>query len=270
MPKDIKKWVDRTRSVQHPVPAISVKWGNRLKSICLVIGVALGLAAPTAAQAAIDGKVQGLNQAAFDALAAVKKRNPGSLTERDAKELEAGVMADGKVDLTEQDLLIEMTQSVFRNITVRPVGSSQPSDPQVMTFPTVGNAKRVLQNVLNPQLDLDGAWAEGTSGWKDVIAESRKSPQQETRVINYVSGKLSEQWVLSNMGNGYKPLRDLIGKLYGYSNSAGADTEAGRKIVYRSMEQLDRNTTDSVPDFFYNWLNPATPVKAPAAPGPGS
>ena len=110
---------------------------------CLV--VAGLLAAP--AHAAIDGKVAGLNEATFAALSTVKQRNPGSLTERDAQEIGAVIMADQVVDDAERDLLEEMTQSMFRSITVTPAGDTARS---VRTYPTSGNAKRLLQGVLNP------------------------------------------------------------------------------------------------------------------------
>ena len=64
------------------------------------------------------------------------------------------------------------------------------------------------------------------------------------------------EWEVSNLSNGYKPLRDLIGKLYGYSNATGGDTKTGRTILYRAMNQLDRSAKDGVPDFLYNWTRP--------------
>lgn len=216
---------------------------------CLVVAVLL--AAP--AYAAVDGKVAGLNEATFMALSTVKQRNPGSLTERDARELVTAITADKVVDDSERDLLEEMTQSQFRNITVTSAGDPTRS---VRTFPTVGNAKKLLQRVLNPQLDLDGAWTQGASGWKDMCIESKNGAEQEARVVGFVQGKLAEQWEASNSGNGYKPIRDIISKLYGYSNSAGADTKTGRTILYRAMDQLDNNVSDAVPDFLYNWLQP--------------
>lgn len=216
---------------------------------CLVVAVLL--AAP--AYAAIDGKVAGLNEPTFDALSAVKRRNPGSLTQVDAQDIATAIMADQVVDDPERDLLEEMTQSQFRNITVTPVGDGV---RRVTTFPTVGNAKKLLLNVLNPQLDLDAAWSQGAGGWKDICLAYKKSTDQETRVVAFVQGKLAEQWEVSNLGNGYKPIRDMIGKLYGYSNAAGADTKIGRTILYRGMNQLDRSTADAVPDFLYNWTRP--------------
>ena len=220
---------------------------------CLVVAVVL--AAP--AHAAIDGKVAGLNEAAFAAIESAIQRNPGSLTERDARELATAIAADQVVDDSERDLLEEMTQSQFRSITVTPAGDTARS---VRTYPTAGNAKKLLKDVLNPPLDLDAAWTQGASGWKDMCTEFKKSLEQEVRVVGFVQGKLAEQWEASNMSNGYKPLRDLIGKLYGYSNSAGEDTNTGRAILYRAMDQLDRNASYSpssgVPDFLYNWTRP--------------
>ncbi len=216
---------------------------------CLIVAVLL--AAP--AHAAIDGKVAGLNEAAFAALSTVKQRNPGSLTERDAQEIGTAIMADQVMDDAERDLLEEMTQSMFRNITVTLAGDTARA---VKTYPTSGNAKRVLQGVLNPPLDLEASWTKGASGWMDMCIEFKKGAQQEAGVVGYVQGKLAEQWEASNLGNGYKPLRDLIGKLYGYSNSTGGDTNTGRTILYRAMNQLDRSASDGVPDFLYNWTRP--------------
>jgi len=222
----------------------------RLAQVACLAAVFL-LAAP--AYAAIDGKVAGLNETAFAALSTIKKRNPGSLTQVSAKELATAIMADQVVDDAERDLLEEMTQSQFRNITVTPVGDTT---RLVKTFPSVGNAKKVLRDVLNPELDLDAAWTQGAGGWRDMSLAFNKSLDQETRVVAFVQGKLAEQWEVSNLGNGYKPIRDMIGKLYGYSNAAGADTKTGRTILYRAMNQLDRNASDAVPDFLYNWTRP--------------
>ena len=216
---------------------------------CLIVAVLL--AAP--AHAAIDGKVAGLNEATFATLSTVKQRNPGSLTERDAQEIGAAIMADQVVDDAERDLLEEMTQSMFRNITVTLAGDTARS---VKTYPTSGNAKRLLQGVLNPPLDLEAAWTKGASGWMDICIEFKKGTQQEAGVVGFVESKLAEQWEASNLSNGYKPIRDLIGKLYGYSNSTGGDTNIGRTILYRAMNQLDRSASDGVPDFLYNWTRP--------------
>jgi hypothetical protein len=203
----------------------------------------------------IDGKVAGLNSRTFTALQTIKRRNPGALSEVDMRELATVIKADGNIDPAESDLLKEMTQSQFRSITVTLEGAA-PTAPKVVTYPVSGNAKRVLQDLLNPPLDLASAWAGGQQGWNAIIAEYKKSPLQEAKVINFVAGRLGEQWKVSNQGNGYKPLRDVIGQRYGFSNSAGSDTNTGRTILYKAMNQLDQGEKDRVPDFLYNWVRP--------------
>ena len=202
---------------------------------------------------AIDGKVAGLNTSTFTAFQDIKKRNPGAFTEANANELKAAINKDGKIDDAERDLLEEMTQSQFRSITVTQEGSST---AKVVSYPVSGNAKKVLQDTLNPPLNLEDAWSKGNAGFNDIIKAYKKSPIEEARVTNFVSGKLAQAWEQSNMGNGYKPLRDMIGRLYGFSNSTGSDTNTGRTILYKSMNQLDRNAKDSIPDFLYNWVRP--------------
>jgi hypothetical protein len=149
---------------------------------CLIVAVLLS--AP--AHAAIDGKVAGLNATAFAALSTVKQRNPGSLTQFDAQDLANAIMADQVVDDSERDLLEEMTQSMFRNITVTLAGDTTRS---VRTYPTVGNAKRLLQGVLSPPLDLEAAWTKGVSGWMEMCIEFKKGAQQESGVSSRSNGK---------------------------------------------------------------------------------
>jgi hypothetical protein len=212
-----------------------------------------------------DGRVAGLNSATFAALKSVKTRNPGALTEANAMELRTAIMADGKIDIAERDLLREMTQSQFRSINVTVDGAKWstlmdlalvPATSKVATYPVSGNAKRVLQDVLDPPVDLAREWAGGSAGWNAIVRAYAKSPVEESRVINFVAGKFAEQWELSNMANGYKPLRDEIGKRYGFSNSAGGDAKAGSTVIYKAMNQVDRNAKDAVPDFLYNWVRP--------------
>jgi len=126
----------------------------------------------------------------------------------------------------------------------------------VTTCQLSGIAERGRQGVHNRSLDMSQAWGNGQAGWNSILAEYKKNPEQEARVLNFVQGKVAEQWEVSNLKNGYKPLRDLIGKYYGYSNSAGSDTNVGRTLLYRACNGVDRNAADAMPDFLYNWVRP--------------
>lgn len=213
-------------------------------------------ATPPPAPAAPDGKVTGLNRDTYTTLQNIKKRNPGSLTEKDTNELADAVRKDGKVDDIEVDLLREMTNSQFRNITVTPANLAAGAVDKVVTFPVVGNAKKVLLYVINPVPDLAAEWAKPDHGWKLLVTDYKSSPERMAAVLAFVTQEMGKKWEASNTGNGYKPLRDEIGKLYGQSNSLGADTNAGRTLLYDAMNTVDRNAQDAVPDFLYNWVRP--------------
>lgn len=229
---------------------------NPALSRAALIGAVVLCAIATPAHAALDGKVAGLNEPVFAALAEIKKRNPGALTEVSARQLAAAINKDGQIDAAERDLLEELTQSMFRSITVTPPSASLPAGRKVMSYPTSGNAKKILQDVLNPPLDLEAAWTSGQAGWNSIIAEYKKSPDREAGTVAFVQGKLAEQWAVSNLGNGYKPLRDMIAQRYGFSHAPSSDANTGRLILYKSMIQLDRSAKDGVPDFLYNWTRP--------------
>lgn len=204
--------------------------------------------------ALIDGKVSGLNKQTFPALQAIKKANPSNLTEKDANQLKIAIMADGKVDAVERDLLREMTQSQFRNIIVTPADTS--ATDKVMTFPVVGNAKKVLLYVLNPVPDLAAEWAKPDHNWNLIVADYKSGPEREAKVLAFVTEEMAKKWEVSTMGNGYKPLRDEIAKIYGLCNASGADGATGRDLLYKAMNMVDRKAQDAVPDFLYNWVRP--------------
>jgi hypothetical protein len=225
-------------------------------NLYLLALAAVALAAPAPAHAAIDGKVAGLNAATYAALKDIKARNPGALTEKSAQEIAAAIRKDGKVDAAETDLLEEMTQSMFRSITITPAGAVAGSTEKVVSYPISGNAKRVLQNVLNPPADLAAEWAKPNHGWNIIVADYKKNPERAAKVLAFVTEEMAKKWAVSNQANGYKPLRDQLGKLYGLSNSMGADTNAGRELLYKAMNIVDRNAQDAVPDFLYNWVRP--------------
>lgn len=211
-------------------------------------GIRRGLPGP------VDGKVSGLNAVAFAMLQDIKRTNPnGTMTEQNTRMLRNAILSDREMDNGELDLLQELTQSQFRGITVTLAGSET---AKVITYPTSSAAKKVLQDTLSPPVNLDRAWTDGSGGWNEITKAYKAGPIEEARVVNYVSAKLGAEWDNSNMGNAYKPLRDLIAQLYGYSGLPGADTNTGRTILYKACRQLDNKVSDTLPDFLYNWTRP--------------
>jgi hypothetical protein len=211
---------------------------------------------PPATPSAPDGKVAGLNADTYATLKNIKKRNPGAFTENNSNELADAIRKDGKMDEIETDLLREMTQSMFRSITITPASAAADSAEKVITYPVSGNAKTVLLHVINPPLDFAAEWAKPDRGWNLLVTDYKSSPERKAAVLAFVTQEMAKKWAASNMGNGYKPLRDEIGKLYGQSNASGADANAGRTLLYDAMNMVDRNAKDAVPDFLYNWVRP--------------
>jgi hypothetical protein len=224
--------------------------------IALLAAPALSDAPAKPLPTATDGKVTGLNLESYTAFQTIKKRNPGAFTESDSNALAVAIRKDGVIDPLETDLLREMTQSQFRSITVTPANAAVDSTDKVVSYPVSGNAKKVLLDVLDPPLDLTAEWAKPDHSWGLLVKEYKITLERGAKVQAFVTEQLGKKWEVSNMGNGYKPLRDLIGKLYGHSNSLGADTNGGRTLLYNAMNMLDRNAKDAVPDFLYNWVRP--------------
>jgi hypothetical protein len=253
--------------MRWPVSAVALCRAEGKSGAMMIIGIYLAtlLAAPAPAKApaappptpaAPDGKVTGLNTDTYTTLQTIKKRNPGAFTENNSNELAMAIRKDGKVDDIETDLVREMTQSMFRSITITPAGAAADSTDKIISYPVSGNAKKVLLYIINPPLDFAAQWAKPDRGWNLLVTDYKISPERKAAVLAFVTEELAKKWEVSNMGNGYKPLRDEIGKLYGHSNSLGADTDAGRTLLYDAMNMVDRNAKDSVPDFLYNWVRP--------------
>lgn len=203
---------------------------------------------------AADGKVVGLNPTTFAKVREIKRQNPnGTFTQDNASALVLAILSDNAIDNGEMDLLNEMTQSQFRGITVTLAGDDA---SKVIVHPTSGNAKKLLQEAISPPLSLDFAWSQGAAGWNKIAKAYKRGPIEGARVLSFVAGKLEREWGKADKANAYKPFRDLITQMYGYSSAPGADVNTGRAILYKASKMLDDKVAGAVPDFLYNWTKP--------------
>lgn len=201
----------------------------------------------------IDGRVNNLNHDVASTLQRLQRVNPGSITEAGVKELKASILKDKVIDASEQDLIYELTQDTARNVSVYTAGGQA---PVAVTYPAKGPAKQALTDILNQNERVEENWSAGAEGFKKLTAIYSRSPEDAQRIVNFAADKLSEAWGNSSMGNGYKPLRDLIGSVYGFATAPGANVDAGRNILHSAMKQVDQKANDKIPDFFYNWVRP--------------
>jgi hypothetical protein len=201
-----------------------------------------------------DGKVDGLGVDVFRTLQTLREKNPDSLTEADANEIKKAVLADGKIDAVERDLLDELVTSFYRiyGITITAAGA-QPGDPVVKLFPVSQNAKRVLISVL--RFDFPSAWAKGKEGWTAMIDESKKNEQERTRVVDFVGTMFAAEWAKGTQADAYKPLRDLLARHYGFvETQPDGRADYGKRILFLAMRKVDEDEDGRVPDFIYLWL----------------
>ena len=228
----------------------------------LLVTAAAVLSSLTLAQAEekVDGKVNGLNPDTFASL-----KGNTELSNPISSELNASVLlstinklrageAAGVIDEKEKDLLLELTQSAFRKITVTLEGRET---AKVETYPTSGAAKRVLLGALEPAPDLEAAWSQDDAGFATIVKYSTKSSAGQRAALNFVKGKFEALLDQSNKENAYKPLRDELQRRRKQTGAAGSDDFAGRVLLYKSMRELDFKRYDDVPDMLYNWLQPA-------------
>jgi hypothetical protein len=118
------------------------------------------------------------------------------------------------------------------------------------------NAKTVLKETLKPRLNLEESWAAGVSGWRAMVLDAKKDSECEKRVAAFIQARVADAWEASNQGNGYKPLRDLIAKRYGFSKAPDFPADqAGnaRKLMIDACHAVDANARDGMPDFLYTW-----------------
>lgn len=202
----------------------------------------------------IDGKVTNLNQQVASTLQRVQRATPGKITEAGANEIKKAILQDNKIDAGEQDLLDELTQTDVKQITVFAAGSNS---PVAVTYPAPGKAKQILESTKFHRDNLDGLWNNGAEGFKQLSEIAARSPEENTRIVDFVASKLTTSWEQSNMGNRYQPLRTVISNAYGFAGSSGGDNvNRGRNILHAAMQKVDKQAGDSIPDFLYNWVRP--------------
>ena len=206
---------------------------------------------PSKPKFTLDGKVTGLSEEAFQALERVGD-SQGKFSEAEALELKAAVLKDGTIDEGEWKLLEEMTQYGFKTIQV--TSASDPSK-QVRTFSRSGKCREILLRTLHPKLDFPAALESGKDGFLKIASVVAQSPSREAEAVHVLEQKLIKPWQQSDSKNAYKPLRDEIGRYYGWCSTAPPELKPPAKsLLYLSLKQLDKEDSDRVPDFLYSWL----------------
>ncbi len=208
----------------------------------------------------MDGKVTNLNMDAFRTLKTINTRNAKTpLTAEDATQIKAAILKDNKIDAAEADLIKELT-SDHSGITI----SAQKSpvfNPADMQFnkPVSAPAKAIISSikVTGDTPDLSLLFRQGSTGIEKMLDIYNSSPEGKQKVTDFLGTELLAAWDKSNLGNGYGPLRDVIGSAYNSLGQIKGDKNAqARNMLRDSIAAADKKVNDAIPDFLYNWIRP--------------
>ena len=163
------------------------------------------------------------------------------------------VLRDGVLSARETDLLEELAGGRIASIQI--IDEQQPARTNLFPTFTV-NQRAPLERALNAVWEPD--CAGGKTAWGELVPfYTSGSKQAETRAVSALAGKMADAWGQSNVGNGYKPFRDIISACY---RANGELTEAqqrhGKLLMTAAARKTDAGADGAIPDVLYNWIGP--------------
>jgi len=221
----------------------------------MTLGVALAFLCPTTASAA-ESVPRHDGQALADpqVLAIIGTGSGVSLNEDQAKRIAAVIMADGKLDPVEIDLIDEIIAENIRAINIRPLsGDMAPKFIGTLS----GARKQVFVDLLEGYYTELYEAEDAVRGWEALVRQSLISPSAYNRVSSFLLPKAQAAARESTIANTYKPARELLSGWYARHNALPAELQdRSRWLMYRGFEGADMNLSDQLPDFLYNWVKP--------------
>ena len=176
-----------------------------------------------------------------------------SLGPEDSQRMVDIVLGDGVLSALETDLLEELTSD--RIVGIQIVDEQQPTITK--RFPSLKEGQRVpVERALNAGWEPD--CAGGKTAWAQLVPfYTSGSKQADARAVSALAGKMADAWAQSNVGNGYKPFRDVISTCY---RANGQLTEAqqrhGKLLMTAAARKTDAGADGAMPDVLYNWIGP--------------
>jgi hypothetical protein len=223
------------------------------------------------------GKVDGLVAAEPGLLNLLLERraaNRGSsvLLEADIAAIRDYLLADGRIDDQERDLLVELTWPDIRAVRVYRASDADPWKGEGTTFSSISRTRRdpLIAMLDNPQPAL--TWDEtDRKATLMRLARTSRTPGMEAPVKALIAGKVAEAAPASTKETGYKPLSGIIVDL---STTAKAleeecklpqlETDAIRQMFFEAMESGVAQSGADLPRF-YSFLKPIPPIRPLAA-----
>jgi|GEM_PF-5727931 len=210
------------------------------------------------------GKVDGLAPAEPGLLKLLMERRAANgnslLKEEDIAAIRNHLLADGRIDEVERELVAELTYPDIRAVRVYRAGAADAWEAEGTTFASILRTRRdgLLALLDAPALTWDDSDRKGTLM---RLARASRTPGMEEPVKALIAGKVSEAAPASTKETGFAPLRPLISDMIGAVQALEADgtldkaAGAGVRNIYH--EAISRGIAQSgaeIPGFLYNWI----------------
>jgi len=204
--------------------------------------------------AGIDGRVTGLNRDVFQAMQKVK--NPQKMTGAEAKDVRAAINKDGKLDASEKDLLLEITQDSNKTISIE-ASKTADFNPSNLEFSAAkADALGVFETITKP-VNLAKLFKGGSEDFEKLIDIATNVPGGKKAVEGAVVRELATSWSSSNFSNRYAPIRTTLGETFDKVKNADPEVrDQAQNMLHDAMKRIDDHYGGSIPDFIYNWLRP--------------
>ncbi|WP_373489603.1 hypothetical protein [Parasphingorhabdus sp.] len=214
--------------------------------------------AAKADQGAISENMRAIaDRQVYAILANVRASSRFQLTEVEARQIADVMLADGKLDAHEIDLIDELSSSSVRAIQISPGGGGD--DPVVLGTQS-GPAKRVFDSLMTDYLDKFYDAGGPAKGWESLVRYSLTSETAYKRSQNFLAPKALAAGKQSNIANAYKPIREHISGLFARNNQLPKDepklNDRGRWLIHVSVKMADMDMSDQLPDYLYSWIRP--------------
>lgn len=190
-------------------------------------------------------------------LTAATQRPPRPLLGPDAIRIRDLVLADGKLDDAEFDLIDELSEHSIRTIRITPAtGSSEP----LFVGTASGETLRAFEAIFEQRYRAQWDAKDPVKGWTELLREAKISQASHGRIRRFLGTITIPAAQQSTVANTYAPARKFISD-YALRNEKLplAERTLGRRLAYEAMVDADIYVRGALPEFIYSWLkNPPT------------
>lgn len=226
---------------------------------CATLAATLALFAPLPATAADpapapvhDGSML-VDQQVLAVISQARQRGSTLLNDAEVGRIRELLLADGKLDENERDVIDELTAGNIRAINTRLIGG----DGKITTIGTLsGPREAYLREAMNVHYaSLYGAELS-VGGWEELVRQSRISDGALVRMRNFLGAKALVAAKESTTANAWKPARALLTDWSTKNKEIAPELQdRGRWLIHDGFKIADEATNNALPDFIYDWVN---------------